>query len=217
VAAIGIGGISVRQTTKLLFRASLKGADGTRLTTGTTNLYLYEIQDDGSLKSYDWNDNTFKTGTLTTEVATATHQTGNNGATSTGLWTKVLATLTGFTVGAVYVVVVENAAASPPQQEREFQFGSVEGDPLAIFDAVVTAASGASFTGSSGLSGTDDFYKGSFLAFTTGTLKGIARKISGYTGATKTFVFTGSAGTLDSTFPATPSAADRFVVLARGG
>lgn len=83
---------------------------------------------DGSLKSYDFNDNTFKTSALTTETASMTHRTGNNATTNTGIWTYRLATLTGFTAGNIYFVLVNNTGANPSDSTREFQFGSAEGD-----------------------------------------------------------------------------------------
>jgi hypothetical protein len=107
---------------------SLKDSTGAKLTGGTTVLTLYELQSDGTLKSYDFNDNTFKTTVLTTPTLALTHRTGNNGGTNTGLWTVALATLAGFTAGGVYFAQVNNTGASPPDQEREFQFGSAEGD-----------------------------------------------------------------------------------------
>jgi hypothetical protein len=129
MANVGVKGIDVRQTgTALVFRASLKDANGAKVTAGTTTVYLYELQSDGTLKSYDFASNTFKTTALTTETAAASHQTGNNGTTNTGVWTYALSTLTGFTVGAMYLATFSNSSASPPQQEREFQFGSHQGD-----------------------------------------------------------------------------------------
>ncbi len=129
MANTGFKGVDVRQTgSQLVFRVSLKDSSGVRLTTGTTTLYLYELQSDGTLKSYDFNDNSFKTGTLTTETATMTHRSGNNGATTTGIWTYALSTLTGFTVGGIYFAAVRNSGATPAQQEREFQYGGDQGD-----------------------------------------------------------------------------------------
>lgn len=122
--AIGAKGIDIRQGSgHIIFRASLKDSLGAKVTSGTTNVTLYEVQSDGTLKSYDWSDNTFKTGALTTENQAATHRTGNNGSTNTGVWTAALSTLTGFTAGGVYLVVFSNTLATPAQQEREFQFG----------------------------------------------------------------------------------------------
>lgn len=123
-------GIDIRATTsELLFRAFLQDSAGALVTSGTTSFYLYELQmSDGSLKSYDFNDNTFKTTALTTETTSGTHQKGNNNTTNTGYWTARLATLTGFTKGNIYAARVKNTGASPTDQMREFQWGSADGD-----------------------------------------------------------------------------------------
>jgi hypothetical protein len=55
-------------------------------------------------------------------------------------------------------------------------------------------------------SSTDNFYNDSYLVFTGGTLKGIARRISGYTGATRTFAFYNA-------FPTTPAVDDPFIII----
>src|ERR1700682_894 len=104
MANTGFKGLDVRQTRgKLVFRASLKDANGAKLTTGTTNIAITELQDDGSLTTYDWSSNTFKTSGMTSanSTSTMTHQSrigDADAAVSTGVWTKVLSTLTGFTV-----------------------------------------------------------------------------------------------------------------------
>ncbi len=129
MANTGFKGIDVRQTgNQLVFRAFLQDSLGAIVTSGTTTLYLYELQSDGTLKSYDFNDNTFKTGALTTETQTATHRQGNNSTTNTGVWTYALSTLTGFTVGGIYIARIKNTNASPTDHTREFQYGSAQGD-----------------------------------------------------------------------------------------
>lgn len=129
MANTGFKGVDVLQTgTAILFRAFLLNASGSFVTSGTTNLLLYELQSDGSLKSYDWSSNTFKTTTLTTETQAMTVQAGNNGATATGLWTYALTMLTGFTVGAMYLYRVNSSGAAPTDQWREFQYGGDQGD-----------------------------------------------------------------------------------------
>ncbi len=131
MANTGFKGVDVRQTgAELVFRAFLQNSSGALLGTGTTTLSLLEVQSDGSVKSYDFNDNTFKTTALTTPTLALTHRPSNNAGTTTGVWTAALATLTGFTVGAVYLALVNNSGASPTDQCREFQYGSVEGDLL---------------------------------------------------------------------------------------
>lgn len=127
--AIAPKGVDVRQTsTAIVFRAFLQTSGGAKETSGPANLALYELQSDGSLKSYDFFDNTFKVSMLTTPTAAMTHQKGNNGTVNTGVWTYALATLTGFAVGGMYFAQVNDALASPTDQTREFQFGSAEGD-----------------------------------------------------------------------------------------
>lgn len=132
-------GIDIRQTgDRLLFRVLELDGTGVALGTGTSNLKLYELQSDGSLKSYDWNDNTFKTTALTTENQAMTARTGNNGTTTTGLWTFALTTLTGFTAGSLYFASVHNTGASPQDQSTQFQFGVTTGS-LTPFTDVGTA------------------------------------------------------------------------------
>lgn len=127
--ALADKGIDIRRTGgTLVFRALLQDSNGAILATGTTTFRLYELQSDGTLKSYDFNDNTFKTTALTTATLAATHRTGNNSTVNTGLWTATLGTLTGFTIGGIYFITCNNTGASPVDQVREFQYGSAEGD-----------------------------------------------------------------------------------------
>lgn len=126
---MGFKGVNVRQTgDRILFRESIKDSSGSIVTTGTTTLRIYELQSDGTLKSYDFNDNTFKTTALTTATASMTHRQGNNSTVNTGIWTYALTTVTGFTAGNIYISSVNNTAATPPSIEREFQYGSFESD-----------------------------------------------------------------------------------------
>lgn len=85
-------------------------------------------------------------------------------------------------------------------------------DILAAFGVTGTVAAGSiaagSFPGNSGLSSADGFYIGSVLAFTSGSLDGIARKVTGYTGSSRTLTFANA-------FPSAPSVADAFVILGR--
>lgn len=73
------------------------------------------------------------------------------------------------------------------------------------------------FTAAAGLSATNDFYNGMFVAFTSGGLKGVARKVSDYVGATRQFLFTGATSAADGPFPANPTDGDTFVILGRHG
>lgn len=124
-------GIDVRASTpRLTLWGLLQDSLGSLLTTGTTSLRLYRLQESATpaLDSYDFNDNTFKTTALTTEVLAMTHRLGNNGTVNTGIWTASVETLTGFTVGRVYLARIDNSGASPATQFRIFQFGNAEGD-----------------------------------------------------------------------------------------
>jgi hypothetical protein len=65
-----------------------------------------------------------------------------------------------------------------------------------------------SFKGNSSFSGSNDFYNKGIVVFVSGTLKGIARRVEDYVGATRTFV-------LDENLPQAPSNGDRFRFLGR--
>lgn len=190
MATTGIRGIDVRQASggKLVFRASLKDSALASLATGTTTLALYELHDDGTLRSYDFNDNTFKTTALTTPTLAMTHRQGNNNTVNTGIWTAVLSVLTGFSVGGVYIAVVSNSGASPVNQEREFQFGAQDGDPAeSNVKRYGTAQAGSSTTVTldAGASALDDSYVGDSIALEAGTGAPALRQITGYVGSTK--------------------------------
>lgn len=82
-------------------------------------------------------------------------------------------------------------------------------DESAIQGSVNDAsATTTGFVGDSGLSSTNDFYNGSVLVFTSGTLKGLARKVSDYVGSTKTF-------TLSSALPSAPANGVTFFIVGR--
>lgn len=210
---MGFKGINVRQTgDRLLFRALLQDNTGALITTSTAAMRIYELQNDGTLKSYDFNDNTFKTTALTTATQNLTHRTGNNSTVNTGIWTFALTTVTGFTIGNIYLFNVNHSSAVPTDQVREFQYGDTEGDSEFVNAKVndgsptTTGFVGAA-TGSDTLNGsTNDIYKNGILVFTSGTLKGIGRKITGYTAATKTFVTTA--------FATAPANGDPFIIIA---
>jgi hypothetical protein len=100
---MGFKGITIRQSAdRILFRESIKDSSGLAVVTGSATLRIYELQNDGTLKSYDFNDNTFKTTALTTATVLMTHRTGNNSTVNTGIWTYALTTVSGFTAGNIY-------------------------------------------------------------------------------------------------------------------
>src|ERR1700730_13665476 len=122
-SSTGFSGIDVRETgNQLVFRAFLQTSAGGLLTSGTTNLYLMCLQSDGTILTYDFTSNTFKTTAVTTENLAMDYKKSNNATTDTGLWTAALATLTGFTIGAIYLVRVNNVGAFPTDQVTQFQY-----------------------------------------------------------------------------------------------
>jgi hypothetical protein len=139
--ALGPGGIDVLQTSpgKFVLMASLKDGGGNKVTSGTTTASIFEKQDDGSLKTYDFNDNTFKSGACTTPTVALSHQRGTNNTLSTGIWTAVLSTVSDFQTGGVYIVQVTNSAAMPADQERLHQWGGAEGDQQGLFGLIPAA------------------------------------------------------------------------------
>jgi hypothetical protein len=89
------------------------------------------------------------------------------------------------------------------------------GDRLEAFlDGVLTgtvtdaSASTTDFDGDAGLSATDDFYIGSVIQITSGTLAGLCRRVSDYTGSTKNFTFV-------SAWPSAPANGVTFNILGR--
>ena len=126
MANTGFGGVNVRQSgSNLLVRTLLQNANSL-VTSGTVSLYLWELQSDGTINTYDFNDNTFKATAVTTETAAMTYRKSNNASTDTGLWTYQLAPTTGFTIGAIYMARVHCTGATPYDQVREFQWGGSE-------------------------------------------------------------------------------------------
>lgn len=104
-------------------------------------------------------------------------------------------------VDANAVQIAGNATAAD-NAEAYFVGGLVTGN---VNDA---SPATTDFNGSAGLSATDSFYVGSVLAFTSGTLAGLARRITSYTGATKNLTFA-------QAWPTAPANSDTFVILGR--
>lgn len=85
---------------------------------------------------------------------------------------------------------------------------------LPINDAIIVGyvndgnANTSGFIVDNTLSTTNDFYNGSVISFTSGNLRGIARKITDYIGSTKQIL-------LFNPLPVAPSNTDTFVILGR--
>ena len=112
---------------------------GALVTAGTGTYRIFELQNDGTLKSYDFSDNTFKTTALTTATAALTQRTGNNSTYNTGVWSAALTTLTGFTVGNIYLFVGENTNSTPGAVKKWLQFGGIDADMTASDVAAIKA------------------------------------------------------------------------------
>lgn len=139
---MAFNGINVRTSgDRVLFRALLLDDSGDLVTTGTTSLYLYRLASDGTLESYDFDDDTFKTGALTTETASMTHRQGNNSTTDTGLWTYAQTTVSDFVDDDMILALVNNSNATPAWQAHQFQYGGAEGD-FSVVDVNVAKIDG---------------------------------------------------------------------------
>lgn len=203
-------GIDIRETgDRIVYRALLQDSNGALLTTGTTTLKLYEIQNDGTLKSYDFNDNTFKTTALTTETQALTHRQGNNATTNTGLWTWAQTTLTGFVPGNIYFAMVNNSGASPTDQIREFQFGGGGDDMIqlgTVNDANTTPTTTV-FAADDITEATADHYIGRVALFISGNLKYQASPITDYA------LDTGEGKFTVRTMTEAPADGDKFIII----
>lgn len=244
MANTGFKGVDVRQTgNQLVFRAFLQSSAGALIVAGTTNFYIIELQSDGTIKTYDFNDNTFKTTACTTENLAGAYKKSNNAATDTGLWTAVLSTLTGFTAGSVYFVRVNNSTASPTDQIREFQYGSVEGDLVVTQNGTGVAELNVDVKMLNGLAAAAANLGAVYAAFETGTAQaGAASSITlrsgssannnqflnqaifilSGTGAGQTNRITGYTGsskiaTVETTWVTNPDATSVYFVLGRIG
>lgn len=128
--------IKLASDTSLVFTAGPKdSSDGSKITSGTMSLRLFHIVPaTGALEQYDFDDNTFKAAALTTATASMTHRATDNSTYNTGMWTYRLATLTGFTSGDQYLAQISHTSAV--DQERQFQYGGVEGEAAVAGDAM---------------------------------------------------------------------------------
>lgn len=81
--------------------------------------------------------------------------------------------------------------------------GPIDYKPGTVNDPSSTTAV---FIGNNELSSIDDFYNGSVLAFTSGSLQGKAAKITDYAGSSRTFTFL-------SGFPAAPANGVSFIII----
>ena len=83
---------------------------------------------------------------------------------------------------------------------------TIDDGPFLIDAVIDTHATVTSLKGSDSLPTDDSFCLNSSLVFTSGANKGVARKISNYVGATRTF-------TVTSAWAETPALGDQFMVI----
>lgn len=174
----------------ILFRVSAFDAANAKITTGTLSMRLWRvIPTSGSLETYDFDDDTFKTGAVTTAEANLTHQQAENSTYDTGIWTRRHTVLTDFTIGDKYIAEFSHASLPKPIP-FEFQYGDLEGDlalalPLLRERNTAQAGAAGSITLDTGASSVNEFYTGHIVAIVAGTGSGQARIISAYVGSTR--------------------------------
>lgn len=138
-SALGFKGIDIRQTsiagTALVIRASLKNASGTPVTSGTIRLRIFQTMSDGTIQQLDFGGTpAFKSSSFTTAYVAMNYIAAPDGSTLLGLWTYALSVgaIAALTPGGIYIQQISDESgtptAVPAQQEREFQYGSEQGD-----------------------------------------------------------------------------------------
>ena len=116
MANTGFKGQLIKQTgVPILFDQIILDSSGNAVTTGSAFLEIHEIQSDGTIKVFEWNNTnkyTFQTtgSVLTASSAVFAHQ-------KNGLWTYALSATnaSNFTVGAIYVWYINHSSGSPNQ------------------------------------------------------------------------------------------------------
>jgi len=179
--------------TSILFRAVLFDGANAKIIAGATTLRLWRVvSSTGALETYDFNDDTFKAGAITTPTVAMTHRQAENSTYDTGVWTYRHANLAGFTeayIGEKYFAEVSHASLVRPIT-LEFQYGDLEGDEsdyLPIIRGRNTAAGGnvAYITLDASASAVDNFYQGLYVTIIGGTGIRQTRRIEHYTQADK--------------------------------
>jgi hypothetical protein len=123
--------------------------------------------------------------------------------------------------GIYFLLGYEQSGNNPSEEDRNISGGSIHWDgteEIGFSDTPTdihingyvddSSPTTESFNGNTALSSTDNFYNGGIIVFVSGSLKGIARKVGNYIGATRNF-------TLSNPMPAVPSNGDRFRFLGR--
>lgn len=116
-------------------------------------------------------------------------------------------TITAYNGAGVFTVasgVVANGYSAAPAIGTVF---NIVGTPATATSAVAAGPlSSATFNGGAALSAANNSYVGQAVQFTSGTLSGQARVVTGYNGATRTFSF-------DTPFTGAPAIGDQFTII----
>jgi hypothetical protein len=143
-------GIDVRQTGQpLLFDAAfINATTGAPVTAGTATAQLFECQSDGTLKPFDFSLSPpvfLATGaTPATATIALTSQGTGSGPTLVGIWSGVLANVTGLTAGGIYYMTFNVPAGAAPYAPRKIQYGLAEGDISVTTAGLITDINSAS-------------------------------------------------------------------------
>jgi hypothetical protein len=209
--AVAGRGIDVKQSgVPLLFDFNFVDATtGQPISVGSSSIRMFEYQSDATFKPYDFGTHAVVSGTPATPNLALAHQAA--GGVNTGVWTAVESTLSGLTVGALYLVIATApTGARDPYQDRKFQYGGAEGDLdvtalLAAIAAIPAQNIGlnctvagtptptvTSVTVTGTFDATINAYKNQYLSIVGGTRKGqtaliltsTTGNISGATGST---------------------------------
>jgi hypothetical protein len=148
MANTGFSGIDHRQSgTALVLREALTLADGTAAVSGTATVRLFELQSDGTYKTFDFTSKTFTAGAVSgADTATMTHQQASNDTFDLGVWTYPITDLGGFTRGATYMMFAVHDSEDAPTIPREFVYGGA-GDLSVTSAGKVDVATNADKTG----------------------------------------------------------------------
>ena len=123
--------ISIRQTDdRIIFRAMKSDKKGISITSGEMELRVHELQDDGTLKVYDWSLDCFVSvgiGVPDCKITMSQQRFRDHEGKDedTGIWTKVLQNLSQFVEGNVYMVQVLHPNGHPNTSMQEFEFSGV--------------------------------------------------------------------------------------------
>lgn len=173
----------------VLFRAILFDSSNNPITTASTLRIFEFVPTTGALNTFDFDDDTFKSGAITTPTVAMTHQQGENATFDTGIHTFRQTVLTDFEIGNKYIAYVTHASLVRAIA-AEFQYGDLEGDmalalPLVRERETAQAGAAGTITLNTNASSSDDFFNDTVVFVLAGLGAGQARFIFNYTGGSR--------------------------------